>query len=163
MAQPIKKGVKPVGKKPVIKKKKRTDRYSSRKITKKGEMFFVKDGVKVGTSKLEEKFAHEFLDKLGVKYVRQWPMGKTGRFCDFAIDGHNILIEVDGDYYHGYGLLYEKMDAIQKHNNAVDRYKNQWAMEHGFKMIRIWEHDIRKAPSKVMTRLKILFGIKDKK
>lgn len=163
MAQPIRKGVKAVGKKTTIRRKKRDKPISSRKFTKKKEMFFVKDGVKIGTSKLEEKFAREFLDKLRVKYVRQWPMGKTGRFCDFAIEGHNILIEVDGDYYHGYGLLYEKMDAIQKHNNAVDRYKNQWALEHNFKMVRFWEHEIRKEPSKVMAKLKRLLGIRDKK
>ena len=163
MAQPIRKGIKPVGKKPVVRKKKRDVHRSSKRFSRKNEVFFVKDGVKVGSSKLEEKFAREFLDKLGVKYVRQWPMGKTGRYCDFAIERHNILIEVDGDYYHGYGLLYEKMDAIQKHNNTVDRYKNQWAMEHGFKMVRIWEHDIKKEPSKVMMRLKRMFGIRDKK
>ena len=55
------------------------------------------------------------------------------------------------------------MDAIQKHNNAVDRYKNQWALEHNFKMVRFWEHEIRKEPSKVMTKLKRLLGIRDKK
>lgn len=55
-----------------------------------------------GTSKLEDKFAKEFLDRLGYKYTRQYKAKDIGRFYDFAITQQNgmlVLIEVDGDYW----------------------------------------------------------------
>lgn len=164
MSQPIRKrGITP--QKPSLKKKTQTFKVKKAHTVndKPLSRIYQKDGKRFGVSKLEDKFAKEFLDKIGVRYIRQWEMGSTKRFCDFAIIGHNILIEVDGDYFHGYGLLYENMDAIQKKNNKVDRYKNQWALENGFKMIRIWEHEIKNEPMKVMRRLRKLFGIPEKK
>lgn len=52
-----------------------------------------------GTSKLEEDFARDFLDKLGVKYVYQFEAKDIKRFFDFYIKEENLLIEVDGDYW----------------------------------------------------------------
>lgn len=52
-----------------------------------------------GTSKLEEYFASEFLDKLGVKYMYQFEAKDIGRYYDFYLYEHRIIIEVDGDYY----------------------------------------------------------------
>lgn len=111
-----------------------------------------------GTSKLEEKFAKEFLDKLGVKYVYQFKAESIGRYFDFAIPSVRILIECDGDYYHSYGLVREEMSPMQKKNARVDEQKNLWAASHGFVLIRIWEHDINKNPSEVMKLLKEKIG-----
>ena len=116
-----------------------------------------------GTSKLEERFARDFLDKLGLEYVYQYKMGSIGRYADFFIRGHNTIIEVDGDYYHAYGLLHEEMSPMQKRNKKVDEKKDRWCSMNGVKMIRIWEHDINKQPSKVMRMLKEAFGIIDRK
>ena len=57
---------------------------------------------KYGTSKLETRFAKEFLDRLGYKYARQFEAKDIGRYYDFAVKQENgaiILIEVDGDYW----------------------------------------------------------------
>ena len=54
---------------------------------------------KYGTSKLEEYFAKEFLDKLGVEYVYQFEAKDIGRFYDFFLKKQNLLIEIDGDYW----------------------------------------------------------------
>ena len=51
-----------------------------------------------GTSKLEEDFAKEFLDKLGVEYVYQFETN-IGRWFDFYLPKHNLLIEIDGGYW----------------------------------------------------------------
>lgn len=62
----------------------------------------VKKHPEYGTSKLENKFAKEFLDKLGVEYIYQFEAKDIGRFYDFAIKsqlGHMVLLEVDGDYW----------------------------------------------------------------
>lgn len=109
---------------------------------------------KYGTSKLEEKFAKEFLDKLGVKYERQFEAKEIKRFYDFYLPDYNVLIEIDGDYYHGKGLQFEEKSPMQKHNAMVDRIKDNWALWHHIPLFRIWEGDINKNSSGVMKMLK---------
>lgn len=52
-----------------------------------------------GTSKLEEDFAREFLDKLGIEYVYQYEAKDIGRFFDFYVPESRLILEVDGDYW----------------------------------------------------------------
>ena len=52
-----------------------------------------------GTSKLELRFAREFLDKLGVEYIYQFKAESIGRYFDFFCPAANVIIEVDGDYW----------------------------------------------------------------
>ena len=114
---------------------------------------------KYGTSKLEDKFAKEFLDKLGVKSERQFLAKDIKRYYDFYLPDIRVLVEVDGSYFHGFGKIYEEMSPMQKRNHRVDEIKNQWAAEHGIPLIRIWEHDINDNPGKVMEMLKKELGI----
>ncbi len=120
---------------------------------------------KYGTSKLEEDFAKNFLDKLGVKYVYQFEAKDIGRFYDFYLPSHNLIIEVDGGYYHSDPRVVDenKLNPMQKHNRRVDEYKNKWALAHGIPIMRIWEKDIREAPDKVLKELKERLYIEDKK
>ena len=52
-----------------------------------------------GTSKLEEDFARDFLDKLGLKYIYQFEAKSIGRWFDFYLTKYNLIIEVDGGYW----------------------------------------------------------------
>ena len=45
----------------------------------------------------------------------------------------------------------------------VDKIKNEWALAHGIPIVRIWEHDIRENPEKVMKILKENIGIATEK
>lgn len=144
MAQPVAR--KRATKKPTVKK------LSEAVIKKK------RPHPKYGTSKLEDYFAENFLDAIGVKYVRQYEAKEIGRFYDFYCEKANVIIEVDGDYYHSYGLKYEEKNPMQKHNEWVDRVKDEWALERGIPVIRIWEHDIHENPKKVMKILKEAIG-----
>ena len=142
MVQPVKKVIKSVNK--IKKTKKQT------KTVRKHKEY--------GTSKLEEKFAKEFLDKLGVKYIYQYKAESIGRYFDFYLPEVRLIIEVDGDYYHAYGKIREEMSPMQKRNTRVDEHKNKWALMHGIPILRIWEHDINKNPSEVMRVLKDKIG-----
>ena len=115
---------------------------------------YVRKHEKFGTSKLEERFAKEFLDKLGIEYQYQFEAKSIKRFYDFYIPSCNVLIEVDGDYYHSKGLVYEEMSPMQKRNKRVDELKNHWAAINCIKLIRIWESDINKNPEGVMNMLR---------
>lgn len=114
-----------------------------------------------GTSKLEEDFAHQFLDKLGVDYVYQFEAKDIGRYYDFFIpnpDGSHggLILEIDGDFYHYNPETQgdKEPSRMQRKNMRVDEYKNKWALLHGYPIMRIWENDIRKKPKEVMKRLK---------
>jgi very-short-patch-repair endonuclease len=150
MAQPTKKGIvtKPI-------KKKNPTKKSCGKIKRKHPEY--------GTSKLEERFAKEFLDKMGYQYEYQFKAESIGRYYDFYIKESNVLIEVDGDYYHSYNLMEEEMSPMQKHNKWVDKQKDKWAAERGILLIRIWEHDINKNPEKVKQILRERVGEATKK
>ena len=128
MAQPIKKGDKPISKH----KKTRTKKQ------------------KYGTSKLEQKFAKDFLDKLNIKYIYQYEAKPIKRFYDFYCYEQNAIIEVDGDYWHSKDVLYEDMTPTQKRNKRVDKVKDHWALMNGIPIIRFWESDINKHPEKVL-------------
>ena len=69
---------------------------------------------------------------------------------DFGIKDERILIEVDGDYWHGNPKLYNedgsngkrKLNEIQWNKKSKDIEKTKWAESRGFKLIRIWESEI---------------------
>ena len=129
---------------------------------------------KFGTSKLEQDFARDFLDKLGVKYIYQFEAKEIGRFYDFAIilgdgnlsvPGSLVLVEIDGGYFHSDPRVVneDKLNPMQKHNKRVDEHKDRWALLHGIPLIRIWEKDIRENPKKVMEELKKRLHIQETK
>ena len=136
MVQPIKnKNIKPpIKKTSQVKKKRKHKEY--------------------GTSKLEEKFARDFLDKLKVNYVYQFKAESIGRYYDFYLPDNQLIIEIDGDYWHSKGLVYEEMTPTQKRNRRVDKQKDHWALINGIPILRIWESDINKHPEKVREVLK---------
>lgn len=119
---------------------------------------------KYGTSKLEEDFARDFLDKLGVRYIYQFEAKDIGRFYDFRIE-NGPIIEIQGSYWHGDARLYEEKDLnkVQRRNMRVDEYKQKWALSMGIPIYYIWEKDIREQPDKVMDALREILRIKDKK
>ena len=161
MAQPVKKGgtyQKPRSK--TVRKKKKLTREE---IIKRNIERSKKPHPKYGTSKLEKKFAKEFLEKLGLKYEEQFEAKDIKRFYDFFLNDYKVLIEIDGDFYHGYGKLHEEKSPMQKKNARVDEIKNEWAALHGYPLIRIWEHDINENPQKVLNMLRERLGIEMEK
>ena len=161
---------------PTRKRNNAKDNVGGKKTSKvgKNKTASVRKHPKYGTSKLEEDFARDFLDKLKVRYVYQFEAKEIGRFYDFAVllgdgniseSGKMVLIEIDGDWYHSNPNLVneEDMNPMQKRNKRVDEYKNKWALMHGIPLIRIWEKDIRENPKKVMKELKERLHIEDEK
>ena len=161
MAQPVKKGgtyQKPRSK--TVRKKKKLTREE---IIKRNIERSKKPHPKYGTSKLEKKFAKEFLEKLGIRYEEQFEAKDIKRFYDFYLPDYRVLLECDGDFYHSYGKVYEEMNPMQKRNARVDEIKNEWAALHGYPLIRIWEHDINENPEKVLDMLRERLGVEMEK
>ena len=161
MAQPVKKGG--TYQKPRSKTVRKKKKLTKEEIIKRNIERSKKPHPKYGTSKLEKKFAKEFLEKLGIKYEEQFEAKDIKRFYDFYLPDYRTLVEVDGSWFHSYGLIYEEMNPMQKKNARVDEIKNEWAALHGYPLIRIWEHDINEKPEKVLNMLRERLGIEMEK
>jgi very-short-patch-repair endonuclease len=105
-----------------------------------------------------EKFVADVLDENNIKYHFQFFLKNKKDICksyDFKIKDTNILIEIDGDYWHG-GPSLEKHFCKLEEVKLNDLFKNQLAIDNGFQLIRIWESDIYKQPNIVIQKLKEL-------
>lgn len=120
---------------------------------------------KYGTSKLEEDFARDFLDKLGVEYVYQFEAKDIGRFFDFRIMPNGPIFEIQGGYWHGDPRLYEEkeLNSIQKKNRRVDEHKKKWALTNGIPIYYFWEKDIRENHEKVLKEICDILYIENQK
>jgi len=102
-----------------------------------------------GTSSLESKVS-EILNLLSVSYTTQFPI--SGKIFDFKINNTNILIEVNGDYWHCNPIKY-KINERVKFPGGLKKVEDIWkkdsdkknkAEKQGYKVIYIWEDDIKK-------------------
>jgi len=94
------------------------------------------------SSKLEKTFKL-ILDLLDIKYKPFLYAKSIKAFYDFHLIEHNIIIEVDGDFWHCNPQTHPipQYDS-QKKNIERDKVKNQWATENGYRILRFWEYDI---------------------
>lgn len=105
-----------------------------------------------GTSKAEQSFAVNFLDKLGVRYIWQFKAEEIGRFYDFYLPDYNVIIEWNGSYWHADPRLYEEKDLnpTQKRSRRIDEEKKSWAIMNKIPIYYVWEKDVNEHPDKVM-------------
>ena len=89
MAQPVKKSG--TYQKPLSKTVKKKKKMTVSEIIKRNIERSKKPHPKYGTSKLEKKFAKEFLDKLGIEYEEQFEAKDIKRFFDFKIDKRPLI------------------------------------------------------------------------
>lgn len=92
----------------------------------------------------------EFLNELNVKYIFQYFLqNKQNKYCfDFYIPDKKLLIEVDGDYWHGNPKIYKTLNKDQIYNKKRDERKNKFVKELGLNLLRFWGSDIHKLTTK---------------
>lgn len=95
------------------------------------------------TSELEKRFK-VVLDILDIEYQHFFFAKQINKIFDFYLPKYNILIEVDGDFYHCNPKLYNNgpVCKTQEINIKNDKLKNEWAQSNGYKLLRFWENDI---------------------
>lgn len=90
-------------------------------------------------SKPEKELA-EILEKQSIKYIQQYRI--ENRYYDFYLPDKNLLIEVDGIYWHARGLSHNEMTQRQRDHIARDKIKNVLAEKNKYELLRIWEDEI---------------------
>jgi hypothetical protein len=95
------------------------------------------------TSKLEKTFAN-ILDLLDIEYQQFFYVKEIKAFYDFYLPKYNIIIEVDGDFWHCNPDSKHNIPKYetQKRNLIKDSIKSQWVIDNGYTLLRFWENDI---------------------
>ncbi len=95
------------------------------------------------TSKLEKTFKN-LLDILEINYKQFLYAKEIKAFYDFYIPEKNLVIEVDGDFWHCNPNSKHSLPKYetQKRNLIRDKEKEQWLKDNGYKLLRFWESDI---------------------
>lgn len=104
-----------------------------------------------GTTNPEQQ-VKDFLDLNGIEYTFQFykkhPETAKAFIYDFHLIGTKIIIEVDGDYWHGGPSLIKYCAQINE-NRIRDEVKTDLAKLLGFKLFRFWESEIKTNPEKL--------------
>jgi very-short-patch-repair endonuclease/predicted nucleic acid-binding Zn ribbon protein len=101
-----------------------------------------------------EKLVSEILDMYDIPYIHQFYINDKNiiKSYDFKIKNKKILLEIDGDYYHGgpgCEKYFFKIDEVR----INDVLKSKIALSHGYNLIRIWESEINSNPQIIIDKL----------
>jgi very-short-patch-repair endonuclease len=109
------------------------------------------------SSKLEVEF-EDMLKELDIEYERQFRI--SNKLFDFKIKDKNILIEIDGDFWHSNPEMWPNgpVYKVQIDNARRDIEKNQLAINENYQLIRFWECEVKYKKEDVKNKLRLLFS-----
>lgn len=89
-----------------------------------------------------------FLKQLKIKFITHKYIKeiKHAYQCDLFVKSFNLIIEVDGDYWHG-NVKIPKFKNLNKHQierRKKDKLRTKELREKGYNVLRLWESDIEK-------------------
>lgn len=94
-----------------------------------------------------EKLFALILDILNIEYEKQKPVKKYK--CDFYIPKYNLIVEIDGDYWHANPKKYKANDIIGPSKKIAkkiwesDKTKTHDLLNEGYKVLRYWASDLK--------------------
>lgn len=102
---------------------------------------------------IEQKMA-EMLNILNIEYHSQFFISLDDQIVsyDFKLTGFPLLIEVDGDYWHGGPGVDIHVPFVNEVTDK-DKLKTQLAEQRGYTVLRFWGSDIINSPQQVITQL----------
>ena len=93
------------------------------------------------TNSKPQQIVDSLLDKLNIKYKRE------ENFKYYAVDNYlnnfNLIIEVQGDYWHANPIKFQTMNQTQYNTIARDKRKHTYILNnHNIHILYLWESDI---------------------
>lgn len=88
----------------------------------------------------------EMLKSLGVPFTPSYPL--ENKIFDIFIPSKNLLIEIDGVYWHGRNK--DRLNDVQKKNIENDQIKTRLAEKYGYTLIRVWEDEIKNVSKHIL-------------
>lgn len=101
-----------------------------------------------------EKVVETLLSELDILYDKEVNFRKSRFRVDFLL-GNMTIIEVQGDYWHSNPKIYEydKLTDTQFQNYYNDMFKREYLTNLGYKIVYIWEWDIKHDFEKVLNQI----------
>jgi len=90
---------------------------------------------------------------------KDYPEGRFGMNCDFFFPRFNLVVEMNGTYFHADPTLYPNRGALDRHQlKNVARYerKVRWLHSKGYRLVEVWERENAFAEAKVIAPLLLL-------
>lgn len=111
-----------------------------------------------------EKLIEDQIRGLGLRYRRNDPTlpGKP----DFIFLRRRVAVFVDGDFWHGYRFPVWKANLSSfwqtkiESNRRRDRRNFHTLRRRGWKVVRLWQHEIRNDPRRCLTRIADALSLK---
>lgn len=98
-------------------------------------------------NKLEAK-GYAILDAIGVEYFPQHLIGE--KFCvDAFVPETGLVIQFDGDYWHGHPEKYPIPSTRQAKRIKLDMSQDAYMKKCGFDVVRFWECEVISKPDHV--------------
>jgi len=118
-----------------------TKRFLSNRMSDGGAIIAMKGNSSINTKPM--RVFEKILENNKVEFEKEFVI--ENKSYDFFIKP-NILIEIDGDYWHGNPSVYKKseLNNIQKRKKRIDKQKNSIADKNGYLLFRIWGSDLKR-------------------
>jgi len=100
---------------------------------------------------IPENLTESILIENKIKFKKQHTIGYYT--CDFVIN--NKIIEVQGDYWHGNPKFYnlDNINETQQKNINRDKRKRTYLLNKNYKILYIWEYDLKNNINKVENKI----------
>jgi len=114
---------------------------TKRKMSKSAIKRLMRDKPSLYMNTLPELLLKIILNKHQIKYVHQYNT-KCDHLADFYLPSYNLIIEVDGDYWHNL-----------KNIKTRDKRNNKAMKNLGYNVLRLKEKEIKKYPNKCIMKI----------
>lgn len=100
-----------------------------------------------------EKLAYSTLQTANIHFVEQHEINNKF-IVDAYLPNHRVVLQVDGDYWHGNPATYPEPTSMQKKNIARDKSSDAYLHKCGYKVVRIWESELKQNPQILVRKIK---------
>lgn len=102
-----------------------------------------------------EVIGYQILDAIGIDYLAQHILFE--KFCvDAFVPSKNLVIQFDGDYWHGNPDKFPILDNRQKSRCRLDLSQDAYMKKAGVSVLRLWECDIKTRPDFIKGKIESL-------
>lgn len=109
-----------------------------------------------GGSDIEQE-VEDILKMLKVDYKKQVVLGTAFKFrADFVVG--DVVIEVNGDYWHGNPEIYAEPTPMQQTALEKDELKKEYFRTLGYYVYEIWESELREDKQEVTNKIALLLS-----
>lgn len=119
------------------------DKTFKEKYGKPSHIMFLEAGRKALRNKNTsiEKKVENILKKQDITFEKQKQMGEFAP--DFWLPKYELVIEADGDYWHGHPEKYDELDETQKSSKKSDKRKDKYIQKQGYNIKHFWGSEIK--------------------